>query len=364
MRRSEGIFPPVALAARRASAAGHRFAVATAAATFVLLIVGSLVHGTGSSLACPDWPLCYGSFFPKMENGVEFEHTHRLVATAVGLMTLALLTLLARARDRRLLGLGIAAAILVVVQGVLGGITVLYQLPRAVSIAHLATSMCFFSLILVTALRTGPSSPVALPGAAKLRRELAFAWAVVLVQIILGGLVRHTASGLACLDVPLCHGVLVPGAAPERIQMLHRFGALAAGSVAVLVALRVRRRTQAAPSLRRLALLPIALVAAQIALGVSSVLSLLNLTIITAHLAVGAALLGSLVVLFERLRPEEHRSVRAARGVPRHPPRKYARGAAIALTALFLVGAVLVQRSRATRRAALPVCCSRSSLFP
>src|SRR5712671_2144141 len=110
----------------------HRLAIATAIATFALLVVGSLVHGTGSSLACPDWPLCYGSLFPKMENGVEVEHTHRLVATAVGLMTPALLTLLARTRDRRLLGLGIAAAILVVVQGVLGGITVLYQLPRAV----------------------------------------------------------------------------------------------------------------------------------------------------------------------------------------------------------------------------------------
>jgi protein SCO1/2 len=369
MGRSKNIPQPTALAGRRASAAGerlgpqahaprsartraHRFAVATAVATFVLLIVGSLVHGTGSSLACPDWPLCYGTFFPKLENGVEFEHTHRLVATAVGLMTLALLALLARTRDPQLLGLGGAAAILVVVQGILGGITVLYQLPRAISIAHLATSMCFFSMVLVIALRTGPSSSVALPGAAKLRREVAFAWTLVLVQIILGGLVRHTASGLACLDVPLCHGVLVPGAARERVQMLHRFGALVAGSVAVLVALRVRRWPQAAPALRRLALMPIALVAAQIALGVGSVLSLLNLTIITAHLAVGAALLGSLVVLFERLRQEEHRFEMAVRGTLRCAPLKRA---AISLTALFLVGAVLLQRSRTNSRAALPV---------
>lgn len=55
----------------------HPFAIFTAASTFVLLIVGGLVHGTGSSLACPDWPLCHGQFLPKMENGVLYEHSHR-----------------------------------------------------------------------------------------------------------------------------------------------------------------------------------------------------------------------------------------------------------------------------------------------
>src|ERR1041385_605918 len=122
----------------------HRLALATALATFVLLIVGSLVHGTGSSLACPDWPLCYGTLFPKMENGVEFEHTHRLVAAAVGFMTVALAGMMRKRPGVRLLGIG--AVLLVVFQGVLGGITVMYKLPRAISIAHLATSMCFFSL--------------------------------------------------------------------------------------------------------------------------------------------------------------------------------------------------------------------------
>src|SRR5690349_13357859 len=123
----------------------HRFAIATTVATFVLLIVGSLVHGTGSSLACPDWPLCYGTLFPKMENGVQFEHTHRLVATGVGIMTVVLAVLLLRRKgDRSLVRLGVVATVLVVFQGVLGGITVLYKLPRAVSVAHLATSMCFF----------------------------------------------------------------------------------------------------------------------------------------------------------------------------------------------------------------------------
>jgi len=68
----------------------HRFAIVTCVATYVLLLVGGLVHITGSSLACPDWPLCHGQFFPAMEHGVEYEHSHRLVAGTVSVMTCAL----------------------------------------------------------------------------------------------------------------------------------------------------------------------------------------------------------------------------------------------------------------------------------
>lgn len=276
----------------------HRFAIATAVATFVLLIVGSLVHGTGSSLACPDWPLCYGSFFPKMENGVEFEHSHRLVATSVGLMTVILTVLFARQKGRRFLKLGIAATILVIFQGVLGGITVIFLLPRAISIAHLATSMCFFSLMILIAVRTNPSPPEVPRRLAGARRLLTFAWFTLLGQIVLGGMVRHTASGLACLDVPLCNGLLWPEAPPEKVQMVHRFGAMIAGSVAVWVALQVRQHAEGSALVRRLAIVPIVLVFVQISLGTASVLSLLNLPTITAHLAVGALLLGSIVVLW------------------------------------------------------------------
>src|SRR5579862_7192697 len=100
----------------------HRFAIFTAAATYVLLIVGALVHGTGSSLACPDWPLCYGTLMPKMVNGVQYEHTHRLVAGTVAILTFVLSTLLLRdPRYVALRRLAIAAPIMVVAQAVLGG---------------------------------------------------------------------------------------------------------------------------------------------------------------------------------------------------------------------------------------------------
>src|SRR6185503_12795153 len=174
----------VRASSRAARMREHRFAIATAIATFVLLIVGSLVHGTGSSLACPDWPLCYGTFFPKMENGVEYEHSHRLVATGVGIMTVALTVMLLLQKGRRFFKLGILATLLVIFQGILGGITVLYRLPRAISIAHLATSMCFFSLMIIIAVRTAPSPPVVPRRLGTARRWLITAWGVVLLQIV------------------------------------------------------------------------------------------------------------------------------------------------------------------------------------
>src|SRR5215468_2558833 len=119
----------------------YRFVVSLTVLTFVLLLMGGLVHNTRSSLACPDWPLCFGSAFPKMVGGVAYEHSHRLAATTVGLLTVALLVTLAlRGRWK----LGAIGLLLVVFQGVLGGITVIYRLPTMVSTSHLAVSLIFF----------------------------------------------------------------------------------------------------------------------------------------------------------------------------------------------------------------------------
>src|SRR3954451_13211472 len=127
----------------------HRFAVSTAVATYLLILIGGLVHGTGSSLACPDWPTCYGSLMPKMEGGVLIEHSHRLAARTVVIMTLVLAAMLTvtASRDaglRRLRPFGWLAVGLVFMQALLGGITVILRLPTPISTAHTGTSLLFF----------------------------------------------------------------------------------------------------------------------------------------------------------------------------------------------------------------------------
>ncbi|MDO8665570.1 MAG: COX15/CtaA family protein, partial [Gemmatimonadales bacterium] len=115
----------------------HRYALAVAGATFVLVVAGGLVTSTGSGLSVPDWPLSFGTLFPRMEGGVRFEHTHRLIAAGVGLLTIALAVWIARREPRRWVrGLAFVAVGAVVIQGVLGGLTVLFKLPTPISVAH------------------------------------------------------------------------------------------------------------------------------------------------------------------------------------------------------------------------------------
>src|SRR5882762_1198516 len=136
----------------------HRLAVATAASTFVLLFVGGLVTSTGSALAVPDWPLSFGQVFPPMVGGVLFEHGHRLVATLVGCLTLVLALWIAIAEPRPAVrASGLVALFAVVLQGVLGGVTVLYKLPLAVSVTHACLAQTFFCLTVALATVTARS---------------------------------------------------------------------------------------------------------------------------------------------------------------------------------------------------------------
>src|SRR5512147_1358340 len=116
----------------RTNAGLHRLAVLTSGATFVLLFIGGLVTSTGSGLAVPDWPLSFGQVFPEMTGGVLFEHGHRLAASLVGLLTLVLAVWTVLREPRASVRtLAVAMLTAIVLQGVLGGITVLYKLPLA-----------------------------------------------------------------------------------------------------------------------------------------------------------------------------------------------------------------------------------------
>src|SRR5262249_10200268 len=137
--------------------ARHRFALFTAAATFVLIFVGGLVTSTGSSLAVPDWPLSYGQFFPPMVGGILYEPGHRMVAGMVAALTAALAIWTWWEEPRSSVRwLGVAAFVAILLQAVLGGVTVLLRLPTAVSVSHAALAQAFFCLVVALALITGP----------------------------------------------------------------------------------------------------------------------------------------------------------------------------------------------------------------
>jgi len=287
-----------------------RLALTTAVATYLLILLGGLVHGTGSSLACPDWPTCYGTMLPKMEGGVAVEHSHRLAAGLVTILTLVQATVIQSSRTpryrplRRVAWLAVA---LVIVQALLGGITVMLRLPTLVSTLHTATSLLFFMTVLYLAIRTRRggmpagmrtvASGTATPGAHDPPAvSMALVAAVVTYfQMVLGGLVRHSGAALACLDVPLCRGSLWPGNAHPTVlvQALHRLGAIAVAVAIATSAVMNTRASRGQPWRRALALAAPVLVCVQIWLGLHAVTSFLDLATVESHLAVATLLLAS-----------------------------------------------------------------------
>ncbi|MDE2038563.1 MAG: COX15/CtaA family protein [Elusimicrobia bacterium] len=181
----------------------NNFARLLCALAFLLLCAGALVTSTGSSLSVPDWPLSYGSLLPPMIGGVVFEHGHRLIAGVVALLTLTLAVWLARREPRawvRRMGYLAAAAILL--QALLGGLTVLLRLPPAISIAHACLAQAVFALLVAIAQATSPwyaataATTAAAAALAKLWRLGVLAILAVFLQIFWGALLRHTGTGL------------------------------------------------------------------------------------------------------------------------------------------------------------------------
>lgn len=288
---------------RQFSSWRHRFAVMTAISTFALIFIGGLVTSTGSSLSVPDWPLSYGQLMPPMVGGVFYEHGHRMVAGSVAVLMAALAVWTWRDEPRR--GVRTLAAVAlgaVVLQAVLGGVTVLLRLPTAVSVAHAALAQAFFCLVVALALVTGSDwleVPTPRGDDATLRLLAAGTTGAVYAQLLLGAVMRHTGSGLAIPDFPLAYGHLVPylESFPVAIHFAHRVGALIVATLIGATALRVRSLHGDEPLLGRPALLLVALVVLQITLGATIIWSRRAVLPTTAHVAVGAAILATALVI-------------------------------------------------------------------
>ena len=271
----------------------HGFAVFTACCTFLLIIAGALVTGNDAGLAVPDWPLSYGSLTPPMIGGIFYEHGHRMVASFVGFLTIILAFWLWKRDDRRFVRqLGWTALGVVITQGILGGITVLFFLPAPVSVMHACLSQAFFCIVSSLALLTSEGwkkSEGQIAGDTKgvsMRQLPLWTTASVYAQLILGAALRHSKTGL----------------------LWHVLGAFVVTLLVIWTVARAYKYYADVRSLFRPAMILGILLAAQLSLGVGSYLVRLAsredvqpgfpmVAVTTAHVAIGAAVLVTSLLL-------------------------------------------------------------------
>lgn len=259
----------------------HRYASVTAAAIFLLLIAGGLVTSTDSGLAVPDWPLSYGTLFPPMVGGILYEHGHRMIAAIVAMMIVALTVWLWRAESRRWVRLiGACALIGVLLQALLGGLTVLWLLPPLVSVAHACLGPIVFCLVVCLAVCTAPTwqerPSVSVDPEWSTTQRIALATGILAgVQLVLGAILRHTGIGLAWHLAGAATLVLLTGGLVQRT------------------------RHEATSSMRFHADVQrlVGLMALQVMLGGVAWWRPTQVALVTAHVAVGSLVLAQAVVV-------------------------------------------------------------------
>lgn len=284
----------------------HRFTVALAVATLLLVVAGASVTSKEAGLSVPDWPLSYGQVMPQMTGGVLFEHGHRMVATTVGLLTIVLAVWLWRAEPRRWMWkLGFAALGAVILQGLLGGLTVLLLLPPPVSISHACLAQLFFSTTVALAIFTSRrwlSGPVEVEdqGWPSLRSLAIAVPVLVLAQVALGAAFRHRAMGL----------------------MPHIIGAMVVSAAIMLICVFVLHQFPEHASLRGSAIVLMSVTGVQVFLGIFAYLTraqasqdpLVMVLVTVAHVATGALTLASSIALSIQIL----RNVKVPAAAPQH----------------------------------------------
>ena len=287
-----------------------------ACGTLLLIVAGALVTSNDAGLSVPDWPTTFGSLYriPPMVGGVKFEHGHRMVAEFIGLLTIVLAVWTWRAERRSWMRkLGLLALGTVIAQGVLGGITVLFYLPPAVSTAHATLGQSFFCLIVIMMMVTSrqwmevPPVVVVERHGPRLRALATLAAVSVYVQLILGAAFRH--SGIKLLP--------------------HLVSAVVVTVLVLWTVTRILAEHSGVPQLRRPARVLLALLLLQLGLGFAAYLTRVEwgrqsaqpmpgmVAATVAHVAVGALVLATSVVL--AVQAYRHTSPRVAEAMAHHP---------------------------------------------
>lgn len=304
-------------------------------AVLFLIFMGALVTSNGAGLAVPDWPTTYGEnmfLYPpsKWVGGIFYEHVHRLVASAIGLLTVILVAWILWVEERRWVRvLSICSLVAVIAQGVLGGLTVLFLLPPAVSVCHAVLAQTFLVMTIVIAYSQSRELAVEeIRGDRRVFRAAIFCTALVYLQLIIGAVMRHTQAGLAVPDFPTMGGSWLPALGDELlstlssmraemglggvtlgqviVHLLHRAWAiLVLAGIAALVFVAIRRDVDV--RIRRI-IPPVAtIVGIQLVLGIFTVLSRKGPIITSLHVMMGAALLAVCVLIALRAYPRAAR---------------------------------------------------------
>jgi cytochrome c oxidase assembly protein subunit 15 len=320
------------------SSALRHFSKILCFATLFLIFLGGLVKSTESGLSVPDWPTTYGYFmfsFPldQMVGGIKYEHTHRMVASLVGSLTLVMAIWLMRTSlPSWIKRLGIAAFLVVVGQGIFGGLTVKFFLPVWLSSLHGVLAQSFFLITIMIAYalsfeRTSRGSEDSRGFDGRfIKMSIVFA-GMIFIQLILGNLMRHTNSGLAVPDFPTMGGTFVPTFDQAMLGRInawrfeHNLDPVTIGQVhlhvlhrvwAFLIFLKLLYLNSIAydhclqrPLVMKTMFWLNAAVLTQIMLGISTVLSMKEIYTTTFHVACGAVVLGLSFLLVLRSAPLE-----------------------------------------------------------
>ncbi|HEY6406293.1 MAG TPA: heme o synthase [Ktedonobacteraceae bacterium] len=281
----------------------RRVAWIAVAVTYFLVALGGTVRATDSGLSCPDWPLCYGQAFAAIDYHTFLEQFHRFIAAIVSVLiiTLAVSAYLWARKERQLLiSALIVAPLLLVIQIILGGLTVLWKLPPTIITAHLGTALALFATIITIAVMASrPTQAKEHPSKTRKFARLAVTNALLVYGLMLSGsYVVGSGASLACTGWPLC---TAPAWAIQYhlagINIFHRLAATFVGLVLIWTLISAWRRRKVAPTQAWAALAAAILFVAQSVVG--GLIVLLNKPGFVAglHLALATAVWGCLVIL-------------------------------------------------------------------
>jgi heme o synthase len=273
--------------------------VATALVTYALVVLGGVVRVSGSGLGCPDWPLCHGRLLPPLDVHAIIEYSHRTTASLTSTLVVltAVVAWLAWRKRRDIVIPATVALVLLVVQVVLGAITVRLELPPMIVLAHLATAMALLAAVCVTAVAAIVPRPATPTDRGPSRLARAAAGGTYLL-ILSGSLVVGSGASGSCNAWPLCGGgfSLAFDGYPA-IQLLHRGLAAAVGLLIIVSLLALLNRYREQRAVRATVALTLAALAFQVAVGAAVVTLRLPAALRGLHLALASAVWAGTVVL-------------------------------------------------------------------